>query len=397
MALSEDAVLRLLVSAGGQATKADVVAHFREALDSDDPEEKRRNRALFKTLVNDVAVVKEIEGLRFVVLKKKLRHLVETGGDSGEEPPPPPPDSPGPAEPDPQANMSPVERALLRSTGDLKVKRMLSFELQKGATKTPRKRVTFSEDELTCKPHGLPLRTPPALTRVVESPQEEIRKPQMEETKVSSTVPLDHLEHKWLVTCAAGQWNQVLGLLLTDQQLAEKRDFISGFTALHWVAKCGNSQMLVKIMDLSKEGSVDVNAKAHGGYTPLHIAALHDQMYVLTMLVLEYGADVSIRDNCGKRAHHYLHRGAMQSVREMLGGPALRRPQTQVLPQEKEELDLLPDLAKGFQSISRLFQPHTPGNRKKHKQRPGFYSLSDQSEEPEEHGFRPRVGSDVFT
>uniref|UniRef100_A0A8C2WIF7 Uncharacterized protein n=1 Tax=Cyclopterus lumpus TaxID=8103 RepID=A0A8C2WIF7_CYCLU len=86
------------------------------------------------------------------------------------------------------------------------------------------------------------------------------------ETRVSSLFPLE-------------QSDQVYGLLLRDNQLAEKRDFMSGFTALHWAAKCGNSEMLVKIIDLSRQGGVgvDINAKTHGGYTPLHIAALHDQ------------------------------------------------------------------------------------------------------------------------
>lgn len=224
-----------------------------------------------------------------------------------------------------------------------------------------------------------------------------------EETRAppsSSSVPLEHSEHEWMVKCAAGHWSQVYGLLLRDQQLAEKRDFMSGFTALHWAAKCGNREMLVKIIDTSKQGGVDldINAKTFGGYTPLHIAAQHHQEYVLAMLVAEFGADPSIRDNCGKRAYHYLHKDISKTVREMLGEPKVQEKVQEKILQEKEELDLFPDLSKGFQSISRLFQPHVTGHKKKHKQRQMLYSHTDGPSEDREDssGLRQRLMSDVF-
>uniref|UniRef100_A0A3B5A6T5 Uncharacterized protein n=1 Tax=Stegastes partitus TaxID=144197 RepID=A0A3B5A6T5_9TELE len=204
----------------------------------------------------------------------------------------------------------------------------------------------------------------PQLRRAVKSTK---ASEEPKETRGPSVVPLEQSEHEWLVKSAAGQWSQVYGLLLRDNQLAEKKDFMSGFTALHWAAKCGNSDMLVKIIDLSKQGGVDIdiNVKAHGGYTPLHIAALHSQDYIMAMLVREYGANVNIRDNCGKKAYQYLHKDVAGGVREMLGEP---KAQDRALP-EKEELEMVPDLSKSLHSISRLFQPNTTSHKKKHKQR----------------------------
>lgn len=193
-------------------------------------------------------------------------------------------------------------------------------------------------------------------------------------------VPLERNEHDWLVKSAAGQWDQVYGLLLHDAHLAEKSDFVSGFTALHWAVKCGNSKMVMKIIDVSRKDGrgVDVNAKTHGGYTPLHIAALHNQEFIMTLLVRDYGVDIRIRDNCGKRAYYYLHKGVSDAVRELLGEPKTPR-QVAVVAPEKED----GELNKGHHStLTRLFQPHVivMGPKKpKPKLREAFHSASEES------------------
>ncbi|KAK1783901.1 hypothetical protein P4O66_004764, partial [Electrophorus voltai] len=132
------------------------------------------------------------------------------------------------------------------------------------------------------------------------------------DTKQSVIFPLGPREHEWLVKCAAGQQDQICQLLLQDIKLAEKRNFISGFTVLHWAAKQGNSEMVRKILLLSQQGGpgVDVNIKSYDGYTPLHMAAIHSHESVLSVLVRDYGANCNIRDNSGKKPYHYLHKDA---------------------------------------------------------------------------------------
>ncbi|XP_034746557.1 ankyrin repeat domain-containing protein SOWAHA-like [Etheostoma cragini] len=478
MVLTQDSVLFWLMAEGGKVKKSDLVGKFKALIDCEDPAERTRNRELFKTIVNNVAVVKVIDGVRYVVVNKGYQHLldgVQTAKSAvekteieeipltGEQQRPPVrsektgssnnaggemsavsgPDQEQASESgeNPSELLSPMQLAWQSSKYlDVRVKRTLNFEIQRQGTtgeNCSRRAAVNEPASLQSKPFGLPLRMPPTTTRVEshklkvdpdkppESPKLDLsrnkkRPPTVEtgigspqlrrsvkstkasvepkETKASYLVPLEPSEHQWLVKCAAGHWSQVYGMLLKDNQLAEKRDFMSGFTALHWAAKCGNSDMLVKIVDLSRQGGVDIdiNAKTHGGYTPLHIAALHDQEYIMAMLVGEHGANPSIRDNYGKKAYHYVRKGISETVREMLGEPKAREPQDRVL-HEKEELELFPDLSKGLHSISRLFQPHVTGPKKKHKQRPGLYSLSnDPGQEAEDSSFRHRIVSDAF-
>lgn len=59
-----------------------------------------------------------------------------------------------------------------------------------------------------------------------------------------SSVPLDAREHAWLVKGAAGAWPDIYSLFREDSSLLNKRDFISGFTVLHWIAKHGDHRVL---------------------------------------------------------------------------------------------------------------------------------------------------------
>lgn len=469
MILTQESILSLLVAEGGRVKKSDLVDKFRESVDTADPEERERNRELFKTFVNNVAFVKEIDGERYVVLRKTYQHLLEGPKIHVEKPENEkipltgeqqrPPAQAGSSEdqggvqsavtePDqeeasessdhPTELLSPIQMALQRSKfASVRLKRSLNVDVQL----QDRKGFNCSNAPVKSKPYALPLRMPPSATKVEihklkPDPDEPEEHPKMDafrdkrrmpsaerggstgspqlrraakstkaseehkDTRIPSMFPLEHSEHQWLVNCAAGHWSQVYGLLLRDNQLAEKKDFMSGFTALHWAAKTGNSDMLVKIIEKARQGGVhvDINAKTHGGYTPLHIAALHDKQYIIGILVKEYEANISIRDNYGKKAYHYLHKDVSESVREMLCKPKPQPAEDRAL-HEKEELDLFPDLSKGLHSISRLFQPNVTGHKKKHKQRPGLYSLNnDPIEEGEDSGtgFRQRPMSDVF-
>ncbi|XP_037543222.1 ankyrin repeat domain-containing protein SOWAHB [Nematolebias whitei] len=440
MDLTQESILSLLIAEGGQVKKSELLAKFKASVDCVDPAEKERNRELFKTFVNNVAFVKEIDGARCVVLKKNYKHLLReeeshVGGSEGKEirltgeekaEDPGGAEEGGPAasqvEEDPEES-SVVHLALQRSKSDhVKMKRALNFDINKEEQEKENRSRGAAVSSNKSRPYALPLRMPPSATKVeihklkadelpeisnvdtfknkkrlssvesgraVKKASEEARV----DSKRSSLYPLEQAEHDWLVNCAAGHWNQVYGLLLNDFQRIEKKDFMSGFTVLHWAAKTGNSHMLMKFIDASrKEGvDVDINVKSHGGYTPLHIAALHDQECIMATLVAEYGASTSVRDNCGKRAHHYLHKGISPTVREMMGAPkAQQQAHSKVL--QKDELDPLPDHSKSLHSISRLFQPSTPGLKKK-SHRSGLYSLGEEREEGDPGSYRPRTMS----
>ncbi|XP_062342137.1 ankyrin repeat domain-containing protein SOWAHA-like [Osmerus eperlanus] len=481
MEVTQDAILKVIVEEGGKLKNSELVSKFKDSLNCADQAEKKQYRDLFKRFVNNVAVVKEIEEVKYVVIRKKYQHLIQAdytinnADEDVQDILSPVQESENStqhsqdvrgtifcapdrvaqqaaisslsqcASNDSETHPSPEERftielALERvQSVDFKPKRSFNFSPnQTAGVKVVQPVFGQKTTVMHNKPYALPLRMPPSATRIeirklktdddpplradpeqdTYSPYRYKRRPStdsvshgspqlrratksskpIEEPKFSSTMPLEQAEHQWLVGSASGHWSQVYGLLMRDTQLADKRDFLSGFTALHWAAKCGKSDMVTNIMEKSKEKGVqvDVNAKSHGGYTPLHIAALHDQEFIMAMLVNVYGADVNKRDNSGKKAHHYLHGGITDGVRRILTQSNLQ-PQQETVAQEKEkeELDLFPDLSKGLQTISRLFQPHVPGTKKK-KQRAGLYSLRDDPrEEREESSVRPRA-SDMF-
>ncbi|XP_061106355.1 ankyrin repeat domain-containing protein SOWAHA-like [Conger conger] len=486
MAFTQDTILTFLLKRNGKAKNSEFLSEFKGLLNCSDLEEKKQNRDLFKTFVNHVAVVKEIEGEKHIVLKKRYVHLLkefqalrDQKTEFGEYPavtPDSPGEQRGPCESEgayrsnpanskessdldnskvqPLSNTncddcncstepSAVELALERSVD------MDSARLHTGTNILPCKVLQvnsskdnevspsghlFATDKVRAtapqKPFMLPLRMPPTTRPIIvdfpvvnakdessgtgsndqdleKSPRskrrlfEEIQTPTSphperglknakptEEPKYSATVPLETSDHEWLVKSATGQWSQVHGLLLQDAQLALKKDFMSGFTVLHWAAKGGNLEMVGTIIELCQRDHTDfdINARSHGGYTALHIAAIHDHRRVMVLLVSDYGADIHIRDNNGKKPYHYLRQEVPADVRELLG-EAQASPQEPV--QEKSGDDHFAEISKGFSTIGRLFH--------KHKQRPGFQPvLEDVEDENEESLPRNRTFSDVF-
>ncbi|XP_075717749.1 ankyrin repeat domain-containing protein SOWAHB [Rhinoderma darwinii] len=141
--------------------------------------------------------------------------------------------------------------------------------------------------------------------------------------KSSTVLPLDSMEHDWIVKSATGSWLQVYGLFMKDPSLALRKDFISGFTAFHWFAKHGATDMFYKFVAGAKKAGIllDANVKSNGGYTPLHIAAIHGHHKVAVMLIEKLNVNVKLRDNSGKRAWQYLGCNTSGEVWQLLGAP----------------------------------------------------------------------------
>ncbi|XP_063045811.1 LOW QUALITY PROTEIN: ankyrin repeat domain-containing protein SOWAHB [Engraulis encrasicolus] len=510
MAITQETILNFLLEQGGKVKNAELLSKFKEALSCSDPVEKKQNRDLFKSCVNNIAVVKVIDEVKYVVVKKKYQGLARsssiiapknefedslsrfsssvlsssperssafkhgtdktkcaksviennnnsyftsnnnelvrgcnTDDDLRNEPA-----SKGCCNSDykPQQMSSRNENSsVLKDTKPRKTGAVFAIIAVKSPPDSPshHQQEQFHSGGLAQEPaspqHLQAIRIT-HLSKSDSSPRHqkpdnesdkddspETKRRQLEtkvvhpapqqhaaqlksfnktskashETKCSEGVPLELAEHEWLVKSAAGHWDQVYGLLLQDAQLADKRDFVSGFSALHWAAKAGHKDMVRKILDLSADRGVevDVNARTHAGYTPLHIAAIHGRSSVMTLLVRDYCADTSVRDHSGKKPFHYLEQRTSLELRQLLGDPHAGQQQQQqegIMAGDKSEDEhqqhTFPDLHKGFNTFSKLFQPHLGGHRKKHRRhRPSFHTLSVGPEE--EKGGRTRETS----
>ncbi|XP_067859380.1 ankyrin repeat domain-containing protein SOWAHB-like [Heptranchias perlo] len=137
----------------------------------------------------------------------------------------------------------------------------------------------------------------------------------------SSLVPLDSTEHEWIMKTTVGMFEQAYALFHKNPNIVMKRDFISGYTVLHWIAKHGNHHALSQFIGHARKRKVELNVdiKSTCGYTPLHIAAIHGQLKIIQYLVKKYRANVNLRDHSGKKPWQYLNSEAPRNVCQMLG------------------------------------------------------------------------------
>ncbi|XP_038651950.1 ankyrin repeat domain-containing protein SOWAHA [Scyliorhinus canicula] len=238
-----------------------------------------------------------------------------------------------------------------------------------------------------------------------------------EDARISDQVPLDPIEHEWIVKTALGHWTQVSGLMLSDSYLAEKKDFMSGFTVIHWAAKSGNSEIMCWIINTAELNGIkmDVNSKAYGGYTPLHIAAIHGKETIIAELVQTYGAKTTLRDYSGKRPYHYLNKDNSFKVRQLLGDPETFNTESiphkrgskvasSILSSTNTLLGAFSDdmsfqefskSLKKTSNLSKFFTAPT-GHKKRTKMRMNFTSLNEEEEEQEEIVLKRRPVTEVF-
>uniref|UniRef100_A0A3P9H782 Sosondowah ankyrin repeat domain family Ca n=1 Tax=Oryzias latipes TaxID=8090 RepID=A0A3P9H782_ORYLA len=121
-------------------------------------------------------------------------------------------------------------------------------------------------------------------------------------------VTLDPLEHEWMLCASDGMWESLQPLLAVEPSLVAKRDFVTGFTCLHWAAKQGKAELLSQLLGFAKKNTVplNVNVRSSAGYTPLHLAAMHGHTQVVRLLLSDWEADPEARDYSGRRAIQYL-------------------------------------------------------------------------------------------
>ncbi|KAH1171938.1 hypothetical protein KIL84_007556 [Mauremys mutica] len=144
------------------------------------------------------------------------------------------------------------------------------------------------------------------------------------ETKCSAEIPLEAGKHDWLVKVTTGHWTcQLHGLLLKGKNLAGKRNFLSGFAALHWAARSGDCEMARQLTEMAKKSGscLDVNAKSYGGYTPPHVAAMHGCEDAGAMLVRNCQAKMDLQECSGRKPLQYLNNESPATLQQLLNKP----------------------------------------------------------------------------
>ena len=106
----------------------------------------------------------------------------------------------------------------------------------------------------------------------------------------------------WLLQSARNDSEKMREILRDQPSVATEKDPYSGYTALHWAAKHGNTDMM---RSLIRVYGVNVNEKTHGGYTALHLASKYCRKETCKVLVSDLGANINIRDNDGKKPNYY--------------------------------------------------------------------------------------------
>uniref|UniRef100_A0AAY4EQ45 SOWAHA-C winged helix-turn-helix domain-containing protein n=1 Tax=Denticeps clupeoides TaxID=299321 RepID=A0AAY4EQ45_9TELE len=396
---SQDSVLGFLLRSGGAVRNSELLAHFRPYLR--EHENREHNRELFKKFVNAVAVVKHQEGTPYILLKKRysadagrppVRH--EEGHKPREAP-----------NPDPKASSHATDRtdrnggtcvARQPAVDSTETKRQ-SFEeagnkrpglpsdlehngVEAGRTGAARRpdhaaREVRSSEAAAAPPQAGPrcrgsgegrissslsatyrVSTPPRLhgSRDGVSLSEASSTQSLSEQR-SPAVPLPPREHEWLVKAASADWPDVYSLFREDNSLLNKKDFISGYTIVHWIAKHGDHRVLNTLSyGVAKAGmKLDVDARSVGGYTPLHLAAIHGHKKVISLLVHKFQADVALRDASGRKAWQYLSKDASGDVVQLLRAPQSKAAAAGPVPPSYDVTLLVPRPATGPAAVKR--------------------------------------------
>ena len=132
---------------------------------------------------------------------------------------------------------------------------------------------------------------------------------------------LSPMEHAWMLSAVEGNYDSILEFLSEEPNLLTRRDFVSGYSVLHWLAKRGQDETLLKLLRYAETAGirVDVNVRGSGGLTPLHVASMHSQYMVVKLLVGACSANVDVMDYNGRRAWQYLRGDAPLEMKELLG------------------------------------------------------------------------------
>uniref|UniRef100_A0A4W6FUK5 SOWAHA-C winged helix-turn-helix domain-containing protein n=1 Tax=Lates calcarifer TaxID=8187 RepID=A0A4W6FUK5_LATCA len=266
--VSEESLLDYFYSTGGNSGRvknADILKTFKPFIGHSDLQLRAKYREEFKLIIDRIAVVKSENGEKYLLLKKKYRQLLNERDTKQQG-----------TDVDGQKHSSPA-----RTTA------IVQWDTTDAATTSPHQRES-QDEQMSC---GEPENTaedqqtgtvtmqhtslqPPVIQIQVPSVQsigeDELDKDlgskseseQDEEctgSMGSAAVALDPIEKEWIYSAAGARVPDLSQLLSQDPSLANKKDFTSVSTALHWAAKHGNEDMATLVVN----AGADVNTKSH--------------------------------------------------------------------------------------------------------------------------------------
>ena len=123
-------------------------------------------------------------------------------------------------------------------------------------------------------------------------------------------------EKDWLIASAQNKVNSTIDtwlsktfqesvlceMLKSSPNLLELTDPYSGYSAIHWAAKVellssfilkqslqhDNDSLIINLLKSHHHSECEVNRQSHGGYTPLHIAAINKSQKVSASNIYRY-------------------------------------------------------------------------------------------------------------
>ncbi|KAL2103894.1 hypothetical protein ACEWY4_000762 [Coilia grayii] len=314
--VSEETLLNYIYSLGGKVKNADILKKYKPFISHNDLELRAKYREEFKAIVDRIAVVKSENGEKYLVLKKRYRQQLQDKERHGGQTLPGTASPPSEGERNSAGLPSLEEQRSPASDGE---GIRCESERERGRPRpivweAPAVTITVSDDQEGNTDSGVMGALTSLSSQVSPEPtdaEDEVDKESGSKSDQESdheeecgdhSVALDPVEKEWLYSAACAQLSHLTHLLQVEPALANKKDFTSVSTALHWAAKHGKEDMTRAMAD----AGADVNSRAVSGYTPLHIAALHGHRHIMDLLVGTYGAKENLRDYSGHFAHFYI-------------------------------------------------------------------------------------------
>ncbi|XP_076546363.1 ankyrin repeat domain-containing protein SOWAHC isoform X3 [Osmia lignaria lignaria] len=269
--LSIEEIRNYLLENGGTARNHDVVKHFKKFLT--DPETRVEARNRFKEYVNTLATIKNEEGEKYLVLKKKYRqNSLDLSSPEQSESPIATPDIstpvsplrlPPPYRPPPPAPQSPSS-----NNGSSQPEESCSnFVLEEAAINGEKNDVDRTETGLSTSSPPVPPRRKSQDKIKIENKEnvdrnkggsEAVIKGADEDDSASvASQQLDGKSREWLVRAAQGDYQALAKLAAEEPRLARLKDPTS--TALHWAAKHGDENIVKLIAGTYKDYIKSVN------------------------------------------------------------------------------------------------------------------------------------------